>query len=141
MSAFDMKWPLLSVLIAPALVLAAGDNAAPGAVERTCAPWDGPATEFAAKAGDSWLIAAVWRAPDSIAPGAIEHGDSKTGSVRICRERIWSGPGSCRVARRGQVTLSTAAGGFYAGSIEADGLKASFEGRLPEPQRGKPFCG
>jgi hypothetical protein len=126
---------LVSVLIAPALGLAAG------AVERTCAPWDGPGTEFAAKTGDSWLIADVWRAPDSIEPGTIELGDAKTGSVRICRERIWSGAGSCRVARRGQVTVSTATNGFFAGSIEADGLKAHFEGRLPAPEQGKRFCG
>jgi hypothetical protein len=141
-----MPWSLrfIGVLVASVPALASGDNAgapAPGPVERTCAPWDGPATEFAAKAGDVWLIADIWRAPASIEPGKIELGDAKTGSVRICRERIWTGQGSCRVVRRGQVTVSTATNGFYAGSIEAEDLKANFEGRLPEPERAKRLCG
>jgi len=134
-----LVWVGFAALASPAIP--STDQADPGQVERTCAPWDGPATEFAAKAGDVWLIADIWKAPSSITPGVIELGDAKTGSVRICRERIWSGQGSCRVARRGQVTVSTATDGFYAGSIEAEGLEARFEGRLPAPEQDKRFCG
>jgi hypothetical protein len=111
----------------------------PGPVERTCAPWDGPGLEFAAKAGDFWLIADIWRAPSDIGPGDIPMGDAKTGSVRICKDRVWTGPGSCRVVKRGTVKVSKAAGGSYAGSIEAEGIKVQFEGQLPKGVG--PFCG
>jgi hypothetical protein len=130
---------------APARVMPATGTAQPvvaplpGPVERTCAPWDGPALEFAAKAGDSWLIADIWRSPSDIGPGDIQLGDAKKGSVRICTDRVWTGPGSCRVVKRGTVKVSKAAAGFYAGSIEAEGIKAQFEGQLPNAVGT--FCG
>jgi hypothetical protein len=104
----------------------------PGPVERTCAPWDGPGLEFAAKAGESWLIADIWKAPSDIGPGDIELGDAKKGSVRICKDRVWTGPGSCTVVKRGIVKVSKTSEGFYAGSIEADGIQAHCEGTLPK---------
>jgi hypothetical protein len=129
---------------APARVMLATGTAQsaarlPGSVERTCAPWDGPGLEFAAKAEESWLIAGIWRAPSDIGPGDIQSGDAKTGSVRICKDRVWTGPGSCTMVKRGTVKVSKAAGGFYAGSIEAEGIKAQFEGKLPSGVG--PFCG
>jgi hypothetical protein len=111
----------------------------PGPVERTCAPWDGPGIEFAAKAGDSWLVADIWKAPSDIGPGEIQLGDAKTGTVRICKNRVWTGHGSCRVVKQGTVKVSKAAGGLYAGSIDADGIKGQFEGQLANGVG--PFCG
>jgi hypothetical protein len=127
---------------APKVVTAPGaaqSAALPRSVERTCAPWDGPGLEFAAKAEDRWLVADVWRAPSDIGPGEIQLGDAKTGSVRICTSRYGSGPGSCAVAKHGTVRLSKAAAGYYAGSIETEGLKAEFAGSLPDG--AGPFCG
>jgi hypothetical protein len=129
---------------APARVIPATGTAQsaarfPGAVERTCAPWDGPGLEFAAKSEESWLIADIWRAPSDIGPGDIQLGEAKTGTIRICKDRVWTRPGSCTVVKRGTVKVSKAAGGFYAGSIEAEGIKAQFEGELPSGV--EPFCG